>query len=283
MRTALISVLIILCMPIGGHADATLGGLHTDDDLAAIWKAMEMPEMIQARRRNGPETDQSVLIYQRQGAAVYVGLTPHGNRLEHMLSESSAITTNDGIKVGDPRATMVSKRGDPEETSKDQPGLTECWYWAQGINFAIDDETGKIANIFIFPPQTGAQSITLPDGNLQISHQYRDDARQGSIIGRVSNKSGKPQQNVRIGITLYDKERRVIDVLVSEIGSLMPGSGFPFRAEVQRKGTWTEYSVDCLAHTQDAERSRQTARVSKSSITGKKIIVIPVSDQTKPK
>lgn len=286
MRTALISVLIVLCLPVCGHSEATLGGLHTDDNLAAIWKAMDMPEMIQARRRNGPETDQSVLIYQRQGGSVYLGLTPQGDRLEHMLSESPAMVTNDGIKVGDPRASMVSKRGEPEETTRDQPGITECWYWSQGINFAVENESGRIANIFIFPPQASGpdtHSIAVPDGNLQISHEYRDSARQGSIVGRVSNKSGKPQRNVRIGITLYDKERRVVDVLVSEVGSLMPGGAFPFRAEVQRKGIWTDYSVDCLAATLDAERSKQNNKIDKLSLTGKKIIVIPVADATKPK
>lgn len=282
MRIVLPLILVLLCLPICSHAETSLGGLHTDDNLAAIWKTMDMPEMIQARRRNGPDTDQAVLMYRRQGASVYVGLTPVGDRLEHMLTESPAIGTNDGIKVGDPRSTMVEKRGEPEETSNDQPGVTECWYWSQGINFAINESTGRIMNIFIFPVMPlGDQLQEIR--TFEISHEYTDAEKQSAIVGRISNKSDKPQHDVRVGITLYDKDNRVMDVLVSDIGSLMPGAGFPFRAGVQPRGQWSAYSVDCLTHSLSSSVVRSSVKIRKSSLMRKNIIVLPVSEKSDPK
>jgi len=279
----LISILVLLCLPIYCTAETALGGLHTNDSLATVMKALGNPELIQARRRNGPGTDQAILIYQRQGA-IYAGMTPYGDRLEHLLTESPTLTTNDGIKIGDQRSNMVSKRGEPEEITTDQPGVAECWYWSQGLNFAVSEETGRILNIFIFPPidpDERLQEINVPGGTFEISHEYTD--KQPAIVGRISNTSDDAQYNVRVGITLYDKDHKVIDVVVADIGCLMPGAGFPFKAAVERKGRWTDYSVDYLVRSTSDSPDRQIVRASKSSLAAKKTIVLPVSDPAKPK
>lgn len=284
MRIILALILALLCLPVYSAAETALGGLHTEDSLATIWKTMQMPDWIQARRRNGPNTDQAVLMYKRQGS-VYVGLTPVGDKLEHMLTESPGIATNDGIKVGDPQSAMLDKRGQPEEKSHDQAGITENWYWSQGINFAIDDKSSKIVNIFIFPPMKAGeqlQEIDVPTGTFEVSHGYTGEDKQSAIVGRVSNKSDKPQFDVRVGITLYDEERKVVDVLVSDIGCLMPGSAFPFKAGVERKGEWTDYSIDFVAGDISDARAKQFTRTAKSGLAGRTIVVIPVSQGSEP-
>jgi hypothetical protein len=219
------------------------------------------------------EDDYALLLYQRQGL-IAISLTSYGDRLEIVHTMSPLMMTNDGLKVGAPKSLVVSKRGSPEETRNELPGVTQYWYWSQGIHFCINSND-RVEDIMIFPPQrpeAQTEKIALPGSLVAVEHQYKDTGQDAFIVGRLSNKSSGMLHGVRVGITLRDKAGRLVDVMFSELASLLPRTGMPFRIGVPHKGEWTSYLVDIqaldtlsLGAGTEADRVRWRERLSKNT------------------
>lgn len=250
-------------------ADNSLGGLVIGDKIPKILSTFGTPDMIRARRMPDESDDYAMFVYQKSGLTI-VTLTAKGDALDTVLTDSSGKTTNDGIKVGDPVATVTSKRGQPEETGHEVAGITEYWYWSQGINFGIDDAGKTVKNILIFPPtKPGAQqnqsqssssgdtqTLSLPKNQMEVQHHYMSGGGKAYISGSIHNIATETLHGVHLGLMLMDKNGRVVKVVPVEAGSLLRNSSIPFKVAVPPKGSWTSYRVDMQASQSDASKAR---------------------------
>lgn len=260
-------LLLALACPLPTQAAPSLGGLSCYDSLGAIHKALGLPNMVRAHRAADPSADFAVFIYPTP-ALTMVTLTPYGDKLTTVLTESPALTTNDGIRVGDPVSTVTAKLGKPEETGHEMPGITEYWYWSRGINFGIDDSKQTVANVFLFPagkpqsqgqgqeqPQGEMQHILLPSKNLDVQHRYLTSGGKTYIAGTVRNKASGPLYNVHLGLELMDKNGHTMQTVPVDAGSIVKGDSIPFKVEVPPKGTWASYRVVIQAPVSPSAKS----------------------------
>ena len=248
-------------------AGNSLGGLACFDKLPKILSTFGTPDAVRARRMPDQSDDYAMFVYQKQGLTI-VTLAARGDALDTVLTDSSTKVTNDGIKVGDPASTVTSKRGQPEETGHEVAGVTEYWYWSQGINFGIDDSGKTVKNILIFPPtKPGAQqsqspspgntqTLSLPGKQMEVRHHYMSGGGKAYISGSIHNIAPETLRGVRLGLTLMDKKGRVVKVVPVEAGSLLRDSSVPFKVAVPPKGSWTSYRVDMQASQAGASRAR---------------------------
>jgi hypothetical protein len=238
----------MLCILLSGGVQAagpSLGGLHVSDSLDTLFNAMRTPELIRARRMNGPQLDHVSMLFNRQGAVI-VALTHYGDKVETVLTESKSMVTNDGLKVGDPRTLVISKRGQPEEIDDSDPLVTEYWYWSQGINFGINKKQDSIENIFIFPaskPAERIEHVALPESRVPVSCSLIKNGRNAYLVGTATNKHAVPLYGVRVGITLRNERNLPVDVVFSEIGGLLPNASMPFKVSLPSSSGWNSYSV----------------------------------------
>jgi len=238
-----------LCALLSGGAWAagpSLGGLYVSDSLDTLFNAMHTPELIRARRMDSPQLDHVSILYDRQGPVI-IAITHYGDKVETVLAETKSMITDDGLKVGDPRSLVTSKRGQPEEIDNSDPQVAEYWYWSKGINFGINKKQDSIENIFIFPASKSSSSsmehVALPEGQVAVSHGLVKNGQSIYIVGTATNKRSAPLYGVRVGITLRDKQNLPVDVVFSEIGGLLPNASMPFKVSLPRDFGWNSYSV----------------------------------------
>lgn len=242
------------------QADVTLGGLACNSDLSTVLGTLKVPNYILARRADDPSGDYAVLRYEKQGVTA-AGLTSDGSKMEFLLTESPTMATNDGIKVGDSKSTVISKQGQPEETGHQMQGITEYWYWTKGINFGIDDQKNTVANIYIFPPRTPDSSaapstpqadtstdrISLTTKQMDIQHQYAEAGGEAYITGELHNKAAGALSGVRLGLKLVDKNGNTVKTISVDTGSIQGNESIPFKVSVPPKGAWASYTIGVQA------------------------------------
>lgn len=259
-----ITLWLLLACALSGFAANSLGGLACFDSLKIIFDKMKIPDMIQALRMEEEENDRAALMYQRQGLTI-IYLTPYGDRLMGIQTDSPVMVTDDGIKVGDPRSLVISKRGQPEETITMTPGRTMYWYWSQGIHFCINDRTNRIVDIFIFPPiepEASVERMALPASAVGVEHQYRVVGQAAHVVGRISSRTPDTLHGMRIGLTLRDRDGKPVDVIFADIGTLLPNANMPFKVSVPPRSEWVSYYLDVQAYdTPGPEASREGEQV----------------------
>ena len=273
MRTmiliTILTVMLLQVVPGYTQTQASLGGLTPTDDIDKILSTMGTPDLIKARRMVNADDDYAALLYDKRGL-ISVGMTSSGDQIAAVLTESAELITDDGLRVGDPRSRLVEKRGQPDETESAMPGITEFWYWLQGINFGINDKDDSIANIFVFPVRkpdiAPVERVSLTGSQLLTEHEYKQDDTGAFIVGRASNKTSDLQYGVRVGIVLRDKDSHTVDVIFSEIGSMLPNSSAPFKISIQPKGKWNSYSVDVQALTDAGSRKYKETQAELSNM-----------------
>ncbi len=274
MRINLVFLLVLVMASVCSvsmQAAPSLGGLSCNDTLTVLSNSLGIPDMVRARRADDPTGDFAAFVWQKPALTV-VTLNPYGDKASTILTESTSLVTNDGIKVGDPISTVVSKLGKPEETGHEVAGTTEYWYWSQGINFGIDDSKQTVANIFVFPagkPQTQPQSqsqgqvemqhVIMPSRDIDIQHHYMTSGGGAYIAGTLRNKATGPLNNVRLGLILMDKNGHIVQMVPVEAGSIPKGQRVQFRAAVPPKGTWTSYRIGIQASSGSKPGQRKYA------------------------
>lgn len=245
-----IEILVLLLFTVSTClSKTTLGGLEPFDRLDTIFTKMKTPDLIQARRMDDEEEDYAVLIYDQQGMT-FILLTSYGDGLEAMLTWSPALTTNDNLKVGDSRQLVISRRGLPEETMRESAQITDYWYWSQGICFGINTTRDTVDHIFIFPPLTSPftdEEVSVPPDMIDIEHQYKNAGQQSVIIARVRNKASNPLYGIKAWITLMDERKKPVDLVVVNVGNLLPDTTTAFKANVPLRGEWADYEVGLRA------------------------------------
>lgn len=225
------------------------GGLEPFDRLVTVFTKMKTPDLIQARRIADEEDDYAVLIYKQPGRTVIL-LTSYGDGLEAMITWSPILKTNDNLKVGDSRQLVISRRGLPEATVRESAEITDYWYWSQGICFGIDNTQGTVDHIFIFPVLTSPftdEEVSIPPDMIDIEHQYKNAGQQSVIIAKVKNKASNPLYGIKAWITLVDERRKPVDLVVVNIGNLLPDATTAFKANVPLRGEWAHYEVGLRA------------------------------------
>jgi hypothetical protein len=243
-----------LCGLISGGVNAaapSLGGLRVSDSLDTLFKAMSTPDLIRARRMDSPQLDHVSMLYDRQGNVI-IAISHYGDKVETVLAETKSMVTDDGLKVGDPRSLVVSKRGQPEELDDSDPQVAEYWYWSKGINFGINKKKDSIENVFIFPPSKSSNTmerVALPESQVTVTHGLIKNDRSAYVVGTATNKRAAPLYGVRVGITLRNKQNLPVDVVFSEIGGLLPNASMPFKVDLPLSSGWDSYSVSIQSST----------------------------------
>lgn len=253
----LVALVIFAAIPVKpALAQTSLGGLSILDNLKTLFKAMDIPDAIRATRATKEINDAAIVVYQRQGSIAAI-LTPYGDRINFLLSESPAIKTNDGLAVGDLQSLVITKRGEPEKTESLSPGVTTYWYYSQGIHFCIDDKSSKIRDIFLFPPSKSKGDVdkaALTGDVIGTEHRYSTSGSEAFIVGVASNKTFGLQHGVKVEILLMDSNGSPLDVISSEIGDLPANASAPFKIGITPKGKWAKYRVFVQGSTSDSNR-----------------------------
>ncbi|MGB9587882.1 MAG: hypothetical protein ACPL7O_06835, partial [Armatimonadota bacterium] len=245
-----IEILVLLLFTVSTClSKTTLEGLEPFDRLDTVFTKMKTPDLIQARRMDDDEEDYAVLIYEQQGTTVIL-LTSHGDGLESMITWSPVLRTNDNLKVGDSRQLVISRRGLPEETIRKSAEMSQYWYWSQGICFGINNARDTVDHIFIFPPLTSPftdEEVSIPLDMIDIEHQYKNAGQQSVIIAKVKNKASNPLYGIKAWITLMDERKKPVDLVVVNVGNLLPETTTAFKTNVPLRGEWAHYEVGLRA------------------------------------
>jgi hypothetical protein len=234
-----------------GQSVMSLGGLSPFDRLGTVFDKLHNPDLVKARRMDNPGDDHAALLYQRQGTVV-VALAPSGDRIMGIISESPAMEMGDGTKIGTSRTQVVSKYGQPDETSKGESGVTEYWYWAKGLNVDISDNKDAVMRIYVFPPvkaPANTERANVPWQQIAFRHRYAKSERGSLVTGVLRNKTSSPRYGVRVGVTLLDKRSKPVATRFLDMGSLLPGTSRQFSISVPPKGTWSSYRMSVQARS----------------------------------
>lgn len=246
--TQKLGLMFALCGLISSGVNAaapSLGGLRVSDSLDTLFKAMNTPDLIRARRMDSPQLDHVSMLYDRQGNVI-IAISHYGDKVETVLAETKSMVTDDGLKVGDPRSLVISKRGQPEELDDSDPQVAEYWYWSKGINFGINKKKQSIENIFIFPASKSSNTmehVALPESQVTVSHGLVKNGNSAYVEGTATNKRAVPLYGVRVGVTLRNKQNQPVDVVFSDIGGLLPNASMPFKVSLPSESGWNSYSV----------------------------------------
>lgn len=245
-----IEILVLLLFTVSTClSKTTLGDLESFDRLSTVFSKMKTPDPIQARRMDDEEDDYAVLVYKQQGTTLIL-LTSYGDGLEAMITWSPVLRTNDNLKVGDCRQLVISRRGLPEETTRESAEMTDYWYWSQGICFGINNSQETVDHIFVFPVLISSftdEEVSIPPDMIDIEHQYKNAGQQSVIIAKVKNKASNPLYGIKAWITLVDERKKPVDLVVVNVGNLLPDTTTAFKANVPLSGEWAHYEVGLRA------------------------------------
>jgi len=160
------------------------------------------------------------------------------------------ITTLACGQTPSPTSTPVVKTATPGGGATEaQPTKATAAQQATIVPTATSAPTSAPKPTAIPPTRTPASSSTMPTPKVPpleiLSHQSHIDGKWAHIVGEVRNNTNAPIEYVKIVVTLYDSNNKVVgtDFAYTELDVIPPGGKSPFETGTDKWAGVTTYKV----------------------------------------